>query len=125
MIRLIHKGNADSTIHKLKRMKAAARAERVDKFARDGLEALEANTPVDSGITSKSWSYDISKGANSTSITYSNSNINRGVSIAMIRQLGHGTGTGGWVEGKDYINPALEPVFQNAVNEIWEEVTKV
>ena len=95
----------------------------LDKYARRGVEALAASTPKRSGKTSSSWSYEIVRNGDGAVIYWKNSNINKGVSIAMILQFGHGTGTGGYVQGIDYINPALRPVFEGLAQSAWEEVS--
>lgn len=95
----------------------------LDKYGRMGLEALESATPVRTGETASSWSYEIDGGADRWEIKWNNSNINKGVKIALIIQTGHGTGTGGYVRGIDYINPALEPVFSSIADEAFREVT--
>ena len=89
------------------------------------MAALASATPMETGKTASSWFYEISHDKGSATITFSNSNINKGVPIAIILQYGHGTGTGGWVEGRDYINPAIQPIFDKIANEAWKEVTKV
>lgn len=88
-----------------------------------GVKALEAATPVDTGLTAASWSYEINMGKSSSSITWTNSNIQNGVPVAVILQYGHATGNGGYVQGVDYINPALAPIFQSIADSAWEEVT--
>lgn len=97
----------------------------LDKYGREGVAALSAATPVDSGLTASSWSYEIERSGDVVTINFLNSNINKGVPIAIILQLGHGTGTGGYVEGRDYINPAIQPVFEKLAEEAWKEVTSV
>lgn len=97
----------------------------IETYAAKGVEALSSATPVDSGLTASSWSYKIVPGDGRTTIEYHNSNINEGVPIAIILQYGHGTGTGGWVEGRDYINPAIQPIFDQIADQAWKEVTKV
>lgn len=94
------------------------------KYGKIGVDALMHATPIDSGRTAQSWDYEIEYGDGSAKIIWTNSNINDNVSVAMILQYGHGTGTGGYVQGIDYINPAMEPVFDNLVKDAWEEVTK-
>ena len=89
------------------------------------MAALASATPVDSGLTANSWYYVIERTNGSISINFHNSNIQNGVPIAVILQLGHGTGTGGWVEGRDYINPALRPIFDKIAIDAWREVTKL
>ena len=90
-----------------------------------GVEALSSATPIESGLTASSWYYKIENKDGKASINFYNSNIQNGVPIAIILQYGHGTGTGGWVEGKDYINPAIQPIFDKIVNDAWKEVTKL
>ena len=87
------------------------------------MAALEYSTPVDSGLTARSWHYKIENRKGSVAISFYNSNIQNGVPIAVILQYGHGTGTGGWVAGRDYINPAIQPIFDKIANEAWREVT--
>mgnify|MGYP006877578577 FL=1 len=93
------------------------------KYAREGVVALMSATPIDSGSTASMWRYEIAYADGSARINWVNDNVNDGVNIALILQLGHGTGTGGWVEGRDYINPAIQPVFDEMTNKIWKEVT--
>lgn len=95
----------------------------LDQYGREGVLALEQATPVDSGKTSQSWKYKINHGKEKVSISFYNTNINDGVNIAIILQYGHGTRNGGWVEGRDYINPAIQPVFDKIVDDAWKEVT--
>lgn len=94
------------------------------KYGEKGVAALSAATPVDSGKTASSWNYTINKNKAGYTIEWTNSNVNRGVNIALIIQTGHGTGTGGYVQGIDYINPAMEPIFEAMAEEAWLEVTK-
>lgn len=96
----------------------------LNKYGKLGVEALKNATPADSGLTAASWSYEIVREKGRATIEFHNSNINNHVNIALILQYGHGTGTGGWVEGRDYINPALQPIFDELAKEAWEEVVK-
>lgn len=96
----------------------------LEKYGQMGVSALAAYTPIDSGITASSWSYEIIQNGSSMSIVWNNSNVQRGVNIAVILQYGHGTGTGGYVEGRDYINPALQPIFDQLAEAAWKEVTR-
>lgn len=96
----------------------------LDKYGRLGVQALAAATPVDSGRTAQSWEYKITHTDAGVNLEFWNYNINDGVPIALILQYGHGTGTGGWVEGRDYINPALRPVFDSILNDVWKEISK-
>lgn len=125
MISFRQKGDFSKTKRYFERVKAAARLSILDKYGRKGVAALASATPTETGKTASSWFYEISHNKGSATITFSNSNINKGVPIAIILQYGHGTGTGGWVEGRDYINPAIQPIFDEIANEAWKEVTKV
>ena len=97
----------------------------LDKYGRKGVEALAAATPIDSGETANSWYYRIENKNGSAAIVFCNSHIQNGVLIAIILQYGHGTRNGGWVEGRDYINPALQPIFDELAKEAWKEATKL
>lgn len=93
------------------------------RYGAMGVAALAANTPVDSGQTASSWTYNIQTGKKQASLNFINNNVNKGVNVAVILQFGHGTGSGGYVSGRDYINPAIQPVFDSMVENIWKEVT--
>lgn len=95
----------------------------LESLAQRGVSALQAATPVDSGVTAASWSYEIERSGSSTRISWVNSNNVGGVNIAVILQYGHGTGTGGYVSGRDYINPAIRPVMDQIADEVWRKVT--
>ena len=125
MITFRHKGDFSKLDKFLERSKKSVNLADLDKYGREGVAALASATPVDTGLTASSWYYDILQKNNSITIRFNNSNIQNGVPIAVIIQYGHGTGTGGWVEGRDYINPAIQPVFDNIVNNLWREVTKL
>lgn len=94
----------------------------LERYAREGVSALASATPVDSGATASAWSYEIESKGDQHTIYWTNSNSNKGVYIAVILQYGHGTGTGGYVAGRDYINPAIRPIFDNIAEEAWREV---
>ncbi len=119
------KGDFSKLTDYLNKVKESARTKILDEYGKMGVEALSAATPYDTGLTSQSWYYEIQNGDTESSITFCNSNINKGVSIAIILQYGHGTRNGGWVEGRDYINPAIQPVFQAIADKAWKEVTSV
>ncbi len=123
MIRFRQKGAFSKLDKYLKRVKNASDVGILDKYGREGVAALASATPIDSGLTSSSWYYKIERENNIVRILFCNSNIQNGVPIAVILQYGHGTGTGGWVEGRDYINPAIQPVFDSIANNAWREVT--
>ena len=93
------------------------------QYGRKGVEALSAATPTDSGETAASWRFEVAYSNGSAKINWLNDNVNQGVNIALILQMGHGTGTGGWVEGRDYINPAIQSIFDEMLDKIWKEVT--
>lgn len=96
----------------------------LDRYGVKGVAALASATPKDSGNTAACWGYEIKYGPGVARIYWTNSNINDGVPIAVILQYGHGTGTGGWVEGRDYINPAIQPIFDEIAEKAWKEVNR-
>lgn len=118
-------GGFTKTERFLNRMKRREYLNVLDEFGRDGVQALRNATPVDSGATAEAWDYEIKRTRNYTEIVWTNSNINDGVPIAVILQYGHGTGTGGYVQGRDYINPAIRPVFDKIAEKAWKVVTSV
>lgn len=125
MITFKHKGDFSKLNSYLNRLKGINYKDLLNKYGERGVKALAASTPVESGKTASSWYYEIEGDKSQIKMTFLNSNVNQGVPIAIILQLGHGTGTGGWVEGRDYINPAVQPIFDNIVNEAWREVTNL
>ena len=125
MISFRQKGDFSKLNRFLEKAKGAAHLSVLDKYGREGVAALSSATPVESGKTADLWFYEIERKKGSATIVFKNSNVNNGVPIAIILQYGHGTGTGGWVEGRDYINPAIQPIFDKIVDEAWKEVTKV
>lgn len=124
MITFRHKGSFSKTMRALERVKHAVRRSDLDRYGREGVAALASATPVDSGLTAASWYYEIEYTSTGVAISFKNSNIQNGVPIAIILQYGHGTGTGGYVQGRDYINPAVQPIFDRIADELWREVTK-
>lgn len=125
MITLKQKGDFKKLDNFLERALRKAHAGKLDRYGRAGVEALRRATPVDSGTTANSWYYKIEQGPGTITLGFFNSNINDGVPIAIILQYGHGTGTGGWVQGRDYINPAIQPIFDQIADDAWKEITKV
>lgn len=123
MIRFTHKGNFEKTNKFLEKAKQKKYFNNLDRYGKAGVEALSAATPVRTGKTADSWSYEIQTTPESVSIVWSNSNVNQNVNIAMLIQLGHGTGTGGYVQGIDYINPTMKPIFDEILEKVWKEVT--
>ena len=125
MITFRQKGDFSKLTRYLERAKEVIKLGDLDKYGQEGVDALSSATPVDSGLTASSWYYKIENNNGSAIISFYNSNVNNGVPIAIILQYGHGTSTGGWVEGRDYINPAILPIFEKIANDAWEEVTKL
>ncbi len=125
MITFRQKGNFAKLTRFLEKAKEAVHLGDLDKYGRAGVAALASATPVDSGKTASSWYYRITNSNGSVTISFHNSNIQNGVPIAIILQYGHGTGTGGWVEGRDYINPAIQPIFDQIANDAWKEVKRL
>lgn len=121
-IRFVHKGSFKNTRNLLTAKRRENLLKKLDELGRLGVEALAANTPKDTGHTAESWYYEISETDKSMQVDFYNSNVNKNVVIAIILQYGHATRNGGWVEGRDYINPALQPVFEKFANEAWQEV---
>ena len=125
MISFRQKGDFSKLTRFLERAKEAVKVGDLDKYGQEGVVALASATPVDSGLTANSWYYEIENKKGSVTISFHNSNIQNGVPIAIILQYGHGTGTGGWVQGRDYINPAIQPIFDRIAESAWREVTKL
>ena len=125
MITFRQKGDFSKTTKFLEKARKPIRLSDLDKYGREGVAALASATPVDSGLTARSWYYEITNQNGKATITFLNSNVNQGVPIAVILQYGHGTRNGGWVQGRDYINPAIQPIFDKIVNNAWREVTKL
>lgn len=125
MIKFRQKGDFSKLNRYFERLKETANVGALDKYGRAGVAALSSATPVDTGKTASSWYYDIKRQNGSVSIEFNNSNFNKGVPIAIILQYGHGTSNGGWIQGRDYINPAIQPIFDRIVNDAWKEVTKI
>lgn len=123
MVSFKHRGNFNHLEKFFNRVQRRSYLNILDKYGQEGVEALAAMTPRDSGKTAESWTYEIERTANRTIISWLNTNENNGVNIAVILQYGHGTGTGGYVQGRDYINPAMQPVFDKIAEEAWKEVS--
>jgi len=95
----------------------------LNKFGSEGVAVLSSATPMDSGKASTSWSYEVSRNGSVYSIVWSNSDVENGFPVAIMLQYGYGTGTGGYVQGRDYINPAIRPIFDKIATEVWKVVT--
>lgn len=125
-IKITQKGDFKKTVSLLNRISEKAFIEKVAKYGEEGVEALRAATPRRTGKTAESWSYELylNDAANTLSIIWSNSNVNKWANVAVLIQYGHGVHGGGYVQGIDYINPAMEPVFQKMADELFREVTR-
>lgn len=125
MIKFRQKGDFSKLTHYLEKVKEIVKLGDLDKYGREGVAALASATPVDTGLTASSWRYEIQHGNDSVSIAFYNDNIQNGVPIAIILQYGHGTRNGGYVQGRDYINPAIKPLFDKITEDAWKEVTRL
>lgn len=122
MIHITSRGDYSKATRYLERLKETARIGILDKYGKKGVQALADATPKDTGKTAESWEYDIVQRKGGVSLQFYNTNVNDGCPIAIILQYGHGTRNGGYVEGRDYINPAIRPVFDEMAEELWKEV---
>lgn len=125
MITFKQKGDFSKLDKFFEKLKETVKLGDLDKYGREGVAALSGATPVDSGKTASSWYYQIVRDNGRVSLQFLNSNIQNGVPIAIILQYGHATTNGGWVEGLDYINPAIRPVFDKIANDAWKEVKRL
>lgn len=125
MITFRHKGDFKNTERFFTNIKKAEYFRVLNKYGQLGISALAAATPVDSGLTASSWTYKVSRSGNMHYISWSNSNLVNDVSIAIILQYGHGTRSGAFVQGRDYINPAMKSVFDKIADGVWEEVKNI
>lgn len=120
-----HRGNFHKTEKFLKKSFGKNYLPILEKYANQGVDALSAATPVDTGLTAASWGYEILQDKDTLSIVWNNYNVQNGINIAILLQYGHGTRNGGYVEGRDYINPALQPIFDKMAEAAWKEVTSI
>lgn len=125
MISFRQKGDFKKLNSYLEKLEEVIKLGKLNKYGERGVSALASATPVDTGLTASSWQYSINREKDSVSISFENTNINNGVSIAILLQYGHGTRNGGYVQGRDYINPAIQPLFDQIAEEAWKEVTRV
>jgi hypothetical protein len=123
VIRFKHRGSFNKTEKFLKAMRRLDVKNLVEREVSQGVQALKAATPKDSGIAAESWGYEIRQNGRSVKISWINVDIENGFPVAVAVQFGYATGTGGWVEGRDYINPAMKPVFDRIVERVWKVVT--
>lgn len=125
MIVFKHKGDFSKVTRYLERAKKGVNIRSLEKYAEAGVAALASSTPIETGLTANSWYYEIKNNNGIVAISFCNSNIQNGVPIAIILQYGHGTRNGGWVEGRDYINPAIQPIFDEITKNAWKEVSEI
>ena len=123
-INITSSGNFKKTEKFLSSMKSQTMFDALEPYARDGVSALAMATPTETGRTADSWDYNIDISESLCRISWTNSNINNGVNIAVILQYGHGTKNGGYVEGRDYINPAISDTFNKLADQMWRAVQK-
>lgn len=124
MLTFRQKGNFRRFNNILSRSLEAIKLSKLDKYGKMGVEALQEATPKDTGLTANSWSYEITRTGETIKISWTNSNIVDGLSIAVLLQYGHGTRDGGYVSGIDYINPAMKPIFDEIADAAWKEVSR-
>lgn len=124
MITISHKGDFSKSIKFLNKIKVLSIERILERYGQKGVDALASATPVDTGKTASSWTYEITKTEGAYSINWLNTNVNKHVNIALILQYGHGTRNGGYVKGRDYINPAIQPIFDEIAESAWREVTE-
>lgn len=122
-IRVKQHGNFNNLERFLKKVSDKDYLSRFAKYGEMGLKALKEATPERSGLTAASWGYTLEMSGAGVRIAWTNSNINKGVPISIIIDTGHGTGTGGYVQGQEYIDPAILPVFDQIIDEMWKELT--
>lgn len=125
MITFRQKGDFSKVTKYLKKVKRSINIEDLDKYGKEGVSALSSATPFETGNTSNSWYYKIENKKGLIKLSFCNSNIQNGVPIAIILQYGHGTRNGGWVEGRDYINPSIQPIFDKIADKAWKDVIEV
>lgn len=125
-IEVTYKGNHDKTTRALTNLKGKDWAKILDKFGKEGVEALREATPKDTGLTSILWNYEIEMPEpGKLRLVFTNDNVVGGwAPVAILLQYGHSSRSGSWVEGRDYINPAIQPIFDRISAQAWQEVTK-
>lgn len=117
------KGSFKKTENFLRKMAQKELFKSLERYGQEGVAALESATPVDSRKTAASWSYKVTSSKGQHSIEWTNSHVVAGTPVAILLQYGHGTGTGGYVQGRDFINPAMKPVFDKIADNVWKAVT--
>lgn len=123
MISLTTTGDFKKTLKALDKMKSGAIFRRLDSLARQGTDALSSATPIDTGRAAGSWTHQVGYSGGKYSISWLNTDVEGGLNVIIMLQYGHGTGTGGYVQGRDFINPAIKPVFDRIADQVWQVVT--
>lgn len=123
MIGFKQRGNFDKTEVFLKKSKEQIFLESLDKHAKRGVAVLSSVTPIRTGVTANSWNYEIRRGKDTTTIYWTNSNTVNGIPLVILLEYGHATRNGGYVKGREFINPTIQPLFDQITNDIWKEVT--
>lgn len=119
-----HKGDFNKTFSFFERVKKGDFYKKLEQYGEEGVAALSKATPIDTGLTAKSWHYKVERSKTGVTISWYNDNVNDGVNIALILQYGHGTPSGHYIRGKNYIKPAIKPIFEQIEESVWKEVTK-
>lgn len=123
VVQMSEKGDFKKTFNFLKAMQEKKFLSNLNKYGERGVQLLSENTPRDTGLTASSWYYKIEDDGETLTLTWYNSNVKKDYfNVALMLQYGHATKNGGWIEGIDYINPALKPLFDEMEKDIWEEV---
>lgn len=123
MISFTVSGSFKNTENFLKKLAQGDMYKSLEQLAREGANALASATPIESGLASSSWDFEISRSKRSCTITWTNTDVENGFPVAVMLQYGYGTGTGGYVQGQDYINPAMRPIFDRIADQVWKAVT--
>jgi hypothetical protein len=123
VLQITTSGSFDNTDRFLSHMSKGDIYKALDSYAQRGVEALSSATPERTGATAASWSYEVTNDGKTFTIAWVNTHLAGGVPVAILLQYGHGTGTGGYVQGRDYINPAIRPIFDEIADQVWREVT--
>lgn len=123
MIEVTVQGDNDKTTRSLKKMASGDQFSDFDRYGQVGVRALSASTPVDTGLAAHSWYYKVIRDSRNPGIEWCNADVESGLNVVILIQYGHGTGTGGYVQGRDFINPAMQPVFDQIAIDVWKKVT--
>jgi len=124
LIKIKHKGNFNNTERFFNRVLKRGYLNILEKYGKAGVDALRNATPSESGKTADSWNFGIEEGNGTVTLYWTNSNENQGVNIAILLIYGHGLQNGSYVQGVDFVNPAMRPIFEKIADESWKEVTK-